>query len=158
MYVGWWLYKVEKSNVLILDFSTVCGMVVYKVEKSNVLILDFSSVCGMVVYKMEKSNVLILDFSSVCGMVVYKVEKSNVLTLLRTYWDLELKISSKFFEIFFNILLRFIVIVLSSRIVILFLVSSNCYFTVMSVEMRKNQDKRDFGKVKKPFVWFDGWW
>ena len=118
MYVGWWVYKMEKSNVLILDFSSVCGMVVYKVEKSNVLILDLSSVCGM---------------------VVYKVEKSNVLTLLRTYWDLELKISSKFFEIFFNILyiLRFIVIVLSSRIVILFLVSSKCYFTVMSVEMRK---------------------
>jgi hypothetical protein len=40
---------VEKSNVLILDFSSVCGMVVYKVEKSNVLILDFSSLCGMVV-------------------------------------------------------------------------------------------------------------
>jgi hypothetical protein len=39
---------VEKSNVLILDFSSVYGMVVNKVEKSNVLILDFSSVCGMV--------------------------------------------------------------------------------------------------------------
>jgi hypothetical protein len=39
---------VEKSNVLILDFSSVHGMVVNKVEKSNVLILDFSSVCGMV--------------------------------------------------------------------------------------------------------------
>jgi hypothetical protein len=26
--VVWWLYMVEKSNVLILDFSSVCGMVV----------------------------------------------------------------------------------------------------------------------------------
>jgi hypothetical protein len=31
-------------------------------------------------------------------MVVYKVEKSNVLVLLQTYWDLELKVSSKSIE------------------------------------------------------------
>ena len=30
----------EKSNVLILDFSSVHGMVVNKVEKSNVLITN----------------------------------------------------------------------------------------------------------------------
>ena len=28
-------------------------------------------------------------------MVIYKVEKSNVIILLQTYWDLDLKISSK---------------------------------------------------------------
>jgi hypothetical protein len=33
-------------------------------------------------------------------MVVNKVEKSNVLMLLQTYWDLELKISIKSFELF----------------------------------------------------------
>ena len=33
-------------------------------------------------------------------MVVYKVEKSNVLMMLQIYWDLELKVSSKYFEIF----------------------------------------------------------
>ena len=49
MYVGCWLCKVDKSNVLILDCSSVCGWWLYKVGKSNVLILDFSSVCGMVV-------------------------------------------------------------------------------------------------------------
>jgi hypothetical protein len=42
-----------------------------------------------------ESFFLILDFSSVCRMAVYKVEKSNVLMLLQTYWDLELKVSSK---------------------------------------------------------------
>jgi hypothetical protein len=33
-------------------------------------------------------------------MVVYKVEKSNILMLLQIYWDLELKVSSKSFEVF----------------------------------------------------------
>ena len=33
-------------------------------------------------------------------MAVYKVEKSNILMLLQTYWDLELQVSSKSFEIF----------------------------------------------------------
>jgi hypothetical protein len=31
-------------------------------------------------------------------MLVYKVEKWNVLILLQTYWDLEVKVSSKSFE------------------------------------------------------------
>jgi hypothetical protein len=33
-------------------------------------------------------------------MVVYKVEKSYVLMQLPIYWDLELKVSSKSFDIF----------------------------------------------------------
>ena len=41
-----------------------------------------------------------LDFSIVYGMMVYKVEKSNVLMLLHTYWDLEIEVSSKSFELF----------------------------------------------------------
>ena len=35
-------------------------------------------------------------------MVVYKVDKSNVLMMLQIYWDLELEVSSKYYE-FFNI-------------------------------------------------------
>jgi hypothetical protein len=33
-------------------------------------------------------------------MVVYKVVKSNILMLLQTYWDLELKVSTKSFELY----------------------------------------------------------
>jgi hypothetical protein len=33
-------------------------------------------------------------------MVVYKVEKSNVLMLLQKFWDIELKVSSKYLEVF----------------------------------------------------------
>ena len=44
-----------------------------------------------------------LDFSCAYEMVVYKVEKSNVLLLLKTYWNLEIKVSSKFFLFFLTI-------------------------------------------------------
>ena len=79
---------------LLLDF----GWLLTKYDLS-LPITRYWYICSPFFFEKQRwINSLILDFSSVCGMVVYNIEKSNVLMLLQTYWDLELKVSSKSFE------------------------------------------------------------
>jgi hypothetical protein len=92
---GQWTQK-ENLYSKTLRLQKPCPLTAVKRISRNIMIPAFLEVAQRLI------NYVILDFSNVCRMVVYKVEKSNVLMLLQTYWDLELKVSSKSFE-FFNI-------------------------------------------------------